>query len=94
MDLLFQMASKYSRWFFLYNFSVSELTAYSLCNNQIATLDGFVVPNGLESLELVFFLYLSVLELTTYSLSYNQIATLDGFVVPNGLKSLRLVFFI
>ena len=57
-------------------------------------LDGFVIPDSLEYLELVFFLYFSVLELTPYSLNNNQIATLDGFVIPDSLKHLELVFFI
>ena len=34
----------------LYIIPVLELTTYSLSYNQIATLDGFVVPNGLKTL--------------------------------------------
>ena len=73
----------------LYIISVLELTTYSLSHNQIATLDGFVIPNSLNILGLVFFLYLSVLELTTYSLSHNQLVTMSGLAIPDSLIELE-----
>ena len=61
--------------------------------NSITALDGFVIPNGLWILWLVF-LYLSVSELTVHSLDNNRITALGGFVIPDGLEYLELVFFI
>ena len=78
------MVSNISGWFYI--ISVLELTIHSLSENQIATLDGFVIPSGLRTLELVFVLI--VLELTTPSLSENQITTLDGVDFPTGLQIL------
>ena len=71
---------------------VLELIIYSLSGNRIVTLDGFVIPNGLQYLELVFFVLL-VFELIIYSLAGNQIAILDGCVIPNGLGELELVLY-
>ena len=68
------------------------VTELSLARNCIDTLDGFVIPDGLEYLELVSLI--SISKLTTYSLSNNQIATLDGFVVHDRLRTLSSVFSI
>ena len=69
-----------------------RVTELSLTRNCIDTLDGFVIPDGLEYLELVSLI--SVSKLTTYSLSNNQITTLDGFVVHDRLRTLSSVFSI
>ena len=62
--------------------------------NQLATLDGFVIPNGLHTLKFVFNLLVSKLTTPGYRLGGNKITTLDGFIVPDGLQTLKLVFII